>query len=119
MADLFVYVDDEPVLCRLFELIVGGAGLTVRSFTDPEQALAFLAGHDVTAVLCDFRMPQMSGLEFLARLEQLVPFLLITGDYSFHEEIAQNPRVTEVIAKPFKYEVLIEKLRALSESHPG
>jgi len=108
-----VYVDDEPTLCRLFDLHFGGAQLPARSFSDPEAALAFLDETPVSAVLCDYRMPAMTGLEFLARMPQDVPFYLITGDHSFREEADANPRVTQVVEKPFEYDALIAELRAL------
>ena len=115
MSGLFVYVDDEPILCRLFELNFQDAQLPARSFTDPEAALAFIdETPNVRAVLCDYRMPALNGLEFLARMTRDVPFYLVTGDHSFKDEEAElNPRVTKVVEKPFRYGPLLAELRAL------
>lgn len=111
MADPIVYIDDEPALCRVMELVLGQAGLAVRAFTDPVAALAYLAREPAAVVLCDQRMPQMTGLELLAALPREIPFVLVTGDHSFRSEAEGNPRVRAIIEKPFKFAELLAVLR--------
>ena len=87
-----VYVDDEPTLCRLFDLHFGGAQLPARSFSDPEAALAFLDETPVSAVLCDYRMPAMTGLEFLAPTRHSMLLML-------DEEMRHRPGGEDLVKK--------------------
>ena len=74
-------VDDEPgilsALRRVFATAraedVGGAALVVEAFEDPEAALARAAEVPFDLVISDYRMPKLSGVEFLARLIEVQP----------------------------------------------
>lgn len=112
-APPLVYVDDEPALCRVMKLVLEQAGLRVVCFSDPGEALAFMEREPVALVMCDQRMPHMTGLELLARVRQDVPYVLVTGDYSFRAEAEADPRVRAIVEKPFKYAELVALLRAL------
>jgi len=108
---LVAYVDDEPSLCRIFELhLRAETGWEVQTFTDPEAFLAFAAERPLSAVVCDYRMPTMNGLELLERLGQAVPFFLVSGDQSL-SEAELDARVTGVVRKPHDYAALVETLR--------
>lgn len=113
MSEVFVYVDDEAHLARVVSLNLGFAGLDVRGFSDPHEALEFLAETPVAAVLCDYRMPGMDGLAFLAAVEQDVPRFLVTGDLALRGELDNNPHLTDVIEKPFRYPPLIALLQEM------
>jgi CheY-like chemotaxis protein len=114
-VSIVLYVDDEPVLCRVFERVLRRTGADVRTFTDPEAALAFLDEHPVAAVVCDYRMPGMTGLEVLERVSEGVPFFLVSGDLGITERVADLPRVTGVFAKPFQPEALLSRLSTFLE----
>jgi CheY-like chemotaxis protein len=75
-------VDDNPhgsvarrtVLQELgYEIYTGGSG---------EEALALLERQKVDLVITDFRMPNMDGVELIARIRQLrqdMPIILLSG----------------------------------------
>ncbi len=109
---VFVYIDDEEMLCRVFGRVIRSLGVPVKTFTDPHLALEYIGHNDVLAVICDYRMPRLHGLDVLARIERDVPFILVSGDL-VGDVIAAHPRLTKVLAKPFKPEELIEVLRPL------
>jgi CheY-like chemotaxis protein len=100
-------VDDEPVLCRLLRNVLGETGAEVATFTDPLAALDFLRDHDVCLVICDYRMPTLTGLEVLARMEREVPFALLSGDLDIQAIADGVPGVTAVLAKPFSPKALV------------
>ena len=110
-APAILYIDDEAMLCRVFQRILDGCGAPVVTFTDPELALAYARANKVAAIVCDYRMPTLSGLELLERLEIDVPFVLISGDIAIAPLVQSNPRVTAVLAKPFQPEELLALLR--------
>ncbi|MBS1122192.1 MAG: Fis family transcriptional regulator [Deltaproteobacteria bacterium] len=107
---VIVYIDDEPLLCSVFQRILEGSGASVVTFTDPEHALAYVGSHPIAVVVCDYRMPMISGLDVLARVEASVPFILISGDIAIASLVARNPRVTHFLYKPFQPETLLALL---------
>ncbi|MCB9678843.1 MAG: response regulator [Alphaproteobacteria bacterium] len=107
---MIVYIDDEPVLCRIFTRILTAAGIRVRAFTNPAEALAFVADNATAAIVCDYRMPEMTGLQVLGHLDRELPFYLVSGDIGIADEVAADPRVTGVLTKPFRAERLLELL---------
>ena len=106
-----VYVDDEPLLCRVFQTVLERTGLPVHTSTDPNDALAFIHANEVCLIVSDFRMPQMTGLELLDRIEADVPFIMVSGDLGVSRWTEGNPRVLDVLTKPFRPERLLEVVR--------
>lgn len=94
-----VYVDDEPALCRLFELTFVGNGFRVKTFSDPDAAIAFINQGTTVLVLCDYRMPQMTGLDLRSQLDDPAPrFYLISGDLTL--ECKKDSRIQGLVRKP-------------------
>ena len=60
-------VDDEPGLRQTLTRILGAEGHATITAGDGEEALQRLATDDVDLVLCDLRMPGMSGLEMIEK----------------------------------------------------
>ena len=58
-------VDDEPGLRQTLTRILGAEGHVTITAGDGQEALARLEPDDVDIVLCDLRMPTMSGLEMI------------------------------------------------------
>lgn len=102
-----VYIDDEPMLCRAIKMVFATAAIPVETFSDPAEALRFLADHEVALVICDYRMPGMSGLDVLEKLPRPVPYYLVTGEL----EIPAPDGVIEVLEKPFPLQRLVEIAR--------
>lgn len=110
MTSSVLYIDDEPLLCTAFERILAAHEIRAVAFTDPELALTFAGSHDICAVVCDYRMPSLSGLDVLAQLDRDLPFFLVSGDIETAHRVRDNSRITGVLAKPFTPEMLIASL---------
>jgi len=63
-------VDDEPDLRTLYELTLLREGYDVDSAGTVEEALMHLKDRTYSAVITDMRLPDGSGLDLLAKLEQ-------------------------------------------------
>jgi two-component system, NtrC family, response regulator PilR len=63
-------VDDEPDLRTLYELTLLREGYDVESAGSVEEALLHLKDRTYSAVITDMRLPDGSGLDLLAKLEQ-------------------------------------------------
>ncbi|MCD1646299.1 response regulator [Marinobacter adhaerens] len=68
-----VCVDDEPAICRALRRCLQRLGVEVLTYTDPQRCLEDLRTLNPDIIISDLRMPQLSGIEFLARSRPLAP----------------------------------------------
>ena len=102
-------VDDEPAIARLVTRML--ANDIVETFERPQSALERARAVAFDAVLCDFRMPEMSGVAFYESLLHIQPalahhFTLMTGSLS--EEDTFQPSHLRVLRKPFTRQQLLD-----------
>jgi signal transduction histidine kinase len=76
-------IDDEPALCQIVYRVLSPEHDVVIA-KDARAALQLLATDPIDVVLCDLMMPEMSGMEFHARLSETAPeiadrVLFLTG----------------------------------------
>jgi CheY-like chemotaxis protein len=104
------------VLSFLSEALAG-LGYEAIAFADTNSAVSCVAhGEPFDAVLSDFKMPGMSGIDLLARLGELRPGLkgmLITGNVEVVDEL---PPSLLLLRKPFQIATLAEHLQAFLHS---
>jgi PAS domain S-box-containing protein len=78
-----LYVDDEPALLELGKIYLGLHGpFQVDIVESAKQALTLLQQQDYDAVVSDYQMPEMDGIELLKRVRitfSNIPFILFTG----------------------------------------
>ena len=79
-------VDDERNIRRTLRLVLESEQYLVLDAESAEQGLALLDTHPVDCVLLDLKLPGLSGLDALARLqdaaapgETTVPVVVISG----------------------------------------
>jgi two-component system probable response regulator PhcQ len=78
----------------------------IETFTSARQALARISGKPVDLVISDYRMPEMSGVEFLAELVRIQPDvarLILSGQADLEAVIDAINRVQihRFIGKPW------------------
>lgn len=78
-----LYVDDEPDLLELGKsFLEKDGGMVVDTAESATLALAHLDTHPCDAIVSDYQMPEVNGIEFLKTLRgdgRTVPFILFTG----------------------------------------
>jgi PAS domain S-box-containing protein len=78
-----LYVDDEPGLLEVGKLFLEQGGqFTVDTITSAPAALALMNTRVYDAIIADYQMPVMDGIEFLKRVRgsgNTIPFILFTG----------------------------------------
>jgi len=124
MTKYLYIVDDEEfirnALTRELRRWSDEAGLTIRSFADPQEILKALEsdGESVWILISDQRMPFMDGLTLIKTINRKhpsIPGILMTGNIDIESITADNPPgVFSVIEKPWNHESLIRVLEQAS-----
>jgi DNA-binding NtrC family response regulator len=112
-----ILVDDDLSTLRSLERLLGHEPYEVRTTFRPEQALAWVSQSDISLVLADHHMPDMSGTEMLTGVRQIAPgtmcvMLTAFKDRLFLSEEAKS-WVREVIEKPWDNRHLKKTIRNL------
>jgi DNA-binding NtrC family response regulator len=119
--------DDSPVIALIEDdPVMGGAlaqrlvleGFDVRWSRTGREALAAIGAAPPHAVICDIRLPDISGEELFARLRPAIPdtpVIFVTG----HAGIDQAVRLVragaaDYLEKPFEVQVLLARLAELA-----
>jgi two-component system, NtrC family, response regulator AtoC len=119
MALGVLIVDDEAVLAKNMAIYLQRQGFDVQCAGSAEEGLACLASFRPDAVVLDFNLPGIDGLEMLARLRALEPALaviMVTGHGSVELAVdAMKAGALDFLTKP----VPLAKLRLLLERAAG
>lgn len=108
-------VDDSEVIRRVARRIIEGLNFTVDEAGDGRQALDHCRGGMPEAILLDWSMPNMDGLEFLRALRSQAngkePVVVFCSSENDPEEIAEAIRsgADEFIMKPFDSDIVTSK----------
>lgn len=115
-------VEDQQDVRAMIKNLLGEFGVTqIFEATDGREALQFMdAAFDfVNLVICDWNMPEMSGVEFLRQLRSVdpsIPFLMVTGRSDFDSVVeAKSAGVNAYIRKPFSPAQFEVKLRTVAQ----
>jgi len=112
-----VIVDDEEmVLTSLSAYLTLETDYNVVTFTDVDEALAYLEKHPVDVVVSDYLMPKMDGIKFLAKAKELQPEtsrVLLTGhaDKQSAIEAINKVGLFQYIEKPWDNAALLLVIR--------
>ena len=112
-------VDDEPGLRQSLGLLLSDAGYQVTAEGDPRRALERALSESFDLVLCDVRMPELSGLDFLRRYRAGLGSALVIMMSAYGGEDAALAAMKEgaydYLPKPFRPDEVILTLRKAEE----
>jgi DNA-binding NtrC family response regulator len=91
-AKRVIIVDDEMVLGQLLQAAFStlGGSIDVNVLPSAEQAASMMKGKDINLLVCDVKLPGISGLDFTRKLKSKLPGLkviLVSG--------MNDPQLTE------------------------
>jgi two-component system OmpR family response regulator len=116
-------VEDESLLARQLAAALGDAGYAVDIAADGEQADQLVAAEHYDAIVLDLGLPRVDGLTLLRRWREAGVFVLVlvlTARGSWHEKVqGMDSGADDYVAKPFRIEELLARLRALIRRASG
>ncbi|MDR3507889.1 MAG: response regulator FixJ [Caulobacteraceae bacterium] len=119
-AELLVHViDDDDAVRDSLAFLLDTADFLVRTYESADAFLAKLPTLDPGCIITDVRMPGLSGLDLVRRLNEMgvgMPVIVITGhgDVPLAVE-AMKGGVIDFIEKPFDDDVILKALKTAFE----
>ena len=119
-------VDDDPGTTIFFhEALQSIPGITVFTFTDPILALDHFQdkGYAYVAVISDFKMPGLNGMEFLKKIKdsnRFVRTILMTAfeiDDTLFQEYTKKKIINGFLQKPIGLHDLIKEVNTQLDSY--
>lgn len=114
-------VDDSVTMRKIIAKSLASSGYDdIVEAGDGADAMSKMAG--VNLVLLDWNMPVMDGLSFVKEARQSpvfgnVPIVMVTTEGAQKEVLAAlKEGVTDYVVKPFKPDVLIQKVDSILKS---
>jgi two-component system response regulator AtoC len=112
-------IDDEENMRHMLTVLADGAGYLTKTAADGLQALDLLADEDFDFILCDVKMPNMDGMEFLKasadrRGNATVIMMSAYGTIDLALE-GMKYGAYDFISKPFKADEVTMALRKAEE----
>ena len=117
--NLVMLVDDEIDIIGLFAEILTLSGISVRPFTNPEEALEdFKKNHEnYRLIISDVRMSPMSGVELIAKAKEIDSEINVILMTAFEMEGSELKEINtdEFFNKPIGMKDLVQVVKKYIE----
>jgi CheY-like chemotaxis protein len=115
-------VDDELEICRSLKRLLRRHGFEVTFTNNPQQAVSLVQTTNYDLVICDYRMPGMSGAEVLEQVAKADPRVLrlmlsACAEIDTLATTYDESQVLRFIRKPWNDLELGANLLALLQEH--
>jgi DNA-binding response OmpR family regulator len=111
-------IEDEPAVVRMIERGLTPHGHQVISAGDGDEGLLLVQMEEVDLVLLDIMMPGKDGHQVLAGIRKLrthLPVIMLTARDDLPSKVsALDAGSDDYITKPFAFEELLARIRALT-----
>ena len=116
---IVLIIDDEPGLRQTVSLILADEGYEVHTASDGEEGLARALEVQPDLILCDVRMPRLTGIEFLEKYRHAngTAMVVVMTAYGGMEMAIQAMKkgAYDYIQKPFSPDQLVLTLKKAEE----
>jgi DNA-binding NtrC family response regulator len=112
--------EDDRAMCDIYRIALQAKGHEVVLSYDGRQCVgAYRAGQPFDAVVLDYRMPEMDGLETAKEIlkinkKQRLIFASAFANETLKDSVKHLDQVMEIIQKPFEPKVLVELVQDIS-----
>jgi len=115
-------VEDEPRMVDLLRRGLEEEGYVVTTATDGRTGLDLASHYEFEVIILDIMLPGMNGFEVARRLRRnrrQVPILMLTARDALPDIVqGLDLGADDYLTKPFSFEVLLARLRALTRRGP-
>ncbi len=112
-GEKLLLVDDEESILAIGKLMLEGFNYQLVTFQNPTQALQHIKEHgkSIDAVLLDYAMPDMDGVQLVNELREYHPNMPVFIITAYYEELPNLKGIaTDVIEKPIDWSAISHKL---------
>ncbi|HBF35071.1 TPA: hypothetical protein DDW35_10975 [Candidatus Sumerlaeota bacterium] len=121
MSPSILIIDDETKMGKALKHVLDREGYAVTAVDDPQLGLAELEQKPFDVLLCDLKMPGMSGIDVLDRAKQLQPninVIMMTAYASAETAVESMKRgAYDYLIKPFAMDELKILIRRCLDTH--
>ena len=119
MLQTVLILDDEPDNVALVDVSLRRhlVGVETATFTAPRAAADWCARHEPDLCLIDYKMPDMTGIDFIRQVRQhphiqSVPMIMITGQPDARlQHAALDAGATDFLSKPYNVDDVVVRTR--------
>lgn len=98
-----VIIDDETDIGFILGFELQSLGHETVIFTSTQEAIDYLSANSCDAILCDFQMPRMNGLDLFKWMQEhnkCIPFYILTGEPTMDTKQLLQMGVKDILFKP-------------------
>src|ERR1035437_4546830 len=110
MTTAILIIDDEVKMGKALKHVLVSEGYDVDTVDDPQEGLRMMQARPYRVILCDLRMPGMSGLDVLERAKALQPdvnVIMMTAFASAETAVESMKKgAYDYLIKPFSMDEL-------------
>jgi two-component system response regulator AtoC len=118
-AKKILVIDDEVNMCHMLAAVLAKAGYAVETAMDGRAGLEKISRQPYDVVLCDIKMPVMSGLEFLRAAADRIgqSTVIMMSAYGSIDTAVEAMKLGayDYISKPFKPDEVLLTLKKAEE----
>ena len=115
MTERVLLVDDEEEFLEIMSERMRARDIEVTTSTSAREALDMIARDSYDAVIMDFMMPEMNGIEALKVIKEKNPemqIILLTGHATVEKTVeAMKAGAMDLIEKPADLDALAQKIK--------
>ncbi|MFC1556020.1 PAS domain S-box protein [candidate division KSB1 bacterium] len=120
-TETILVVDDEPIVIKLTQNMLTDIGYTVLTASGGKEALKVYRKQkeEISAVILDLTMPQMSGKQVLHEISEINPDVKVIISSGHGDEYTKDGVLSKAkgnISKPFKMQDLAQAVRTALDS---
>ncbi len=123
MKNKILLVDDDTFICQILKKHLQNHNYQVEIAYSGQKALEQFKKNKFDLVLCDFRLPDTSGLELLQKiraLKQEIPVIIITAYADVKMAVKlMKMGASDYITKPIQQEELLMLIKKIIETEPS
>ncbi len=112
-------VEDDQDLIEGLIYFFNESGIKTFSALNGKEALKQIQKNKITVIISDLQMPVMDGAELLKNLNAInskIPFIFITGQTHFTDELAASMGAKGIIRKPYAFKGLLQQIQNTLET---